>query len=375
MKRTKAFLLNMLLIISSVLFCVILLEFFVFRFILVAPDFPKLDFVNGVLKYRPNQDGIFRVKNEIKARFKINDNGWNSTHDHYQTYRSNTKLRVAIIGDSYVEALNVNYHESLAEQLEQVFPNHRLEAYRFAISGAPLSQYLHLLRKEALNYSPDLVVINIVHNDFDESYLPTPGVYTRSFLKIKVINGIIEGEVSPVEYQRPWYASIRHSATWRYLAYRQQIRFSSLRNLLFRKQKQDRDIYQANIEVSGLDTKMARNRLVTEYVFKEMRELCKRKHTQLLIIMDGERDGIYKHVDHVGGEPGRALVLNRMAKSVAEEYHINFIDLQPVFQKDFTINRKRFDFDFDSHWNRYGHKVVANTIADFIQSNLLASRM
>jgi DNA polymerase III epsilon subunit-like protein len=357
------------------LFCFILLEFFVFRFVLVASDFPKLDFVDGVLKYEPEQDGIYRVKNEVKGKFKINESGWNSKYDQYEINRSGSKLRVAVIGDSYVEALHVNYDESLAEQIELAFDSGRLEAYRFAVSGAPLSQYLHILRKETLKYSPDLVVIIVVHNDFDESYLSTPGVYTRSFLKIRIVNGAVEGEVSPVEYERPWYAFIRNSATWRYLAYRQQIRFSSLRNLFFRKQKQERHTYQANIEVSGLDTKMARNQLVTEYIFKEMRELCKRNNAQLLIVMDGERDGIYKSVDHVSAKPRSPLRLNRMAKSVAEEYHIDFIDLQPVFQKDFTINRKSFDFSCDSHWNTYGHKVVANTIAGFIKSNLLASRM
>jgi hypothetical protein len=81
MKRTKAFLLNILLIISSVLFCLVLLEFFVFRFVLVASDFPELDFVDGVLKYEPGQDGIYRVKNEVKGRFKINVSGWNSEYD------------------------------------------------------------------------------------------------------------------------------------------------------------------------------------------------------------------------------------------------------------------------------------------------------
>jgi hypothetical protein len=285
------------------------------------------------------------------------------------------KLRIAVIGDSYVEALQVDYDESLAEQIELAFDHGRVQAYRFAVSGAPLSQYLHILRKEALKYAPDLVVIIVVHNDFDESYLPTPGVYTRSFLKIRIANGVVAGEVLPVGYQRPWYAIVRNSAAWRYLAYRQQIHFSSLRNLFFWKQRQERHTYQANIEVSGLDTKMASNKLVTEYIFREMKELCKRKNTQLLIVMDGDRNGIYKSGDHVGAKPRGALMLNRMAKSVAEKYHIEFIDLQPVFQDDFTINHKRFDFSCDPHWNTYGHKVVANTIADFMKSNLLASRM
>ena len=110
----------MLLVMCSVVFCLFLLEFIVFRFILIAPDMPKLDFVDGVLKYRANQDGIFLIKNEVKAKFNINETGWNSKYERYQINRSNNKLRVAVIGDSKVEALQVDYDDSLAEQMEDM---------------------------------------------------------------------------------------------------------------------------------------------------------------------------------------------------------------------------------------------------------------
>ncbi len=374
MKRTKPFLLNILLIISSVLFCVILLEFFVFRFVLVASDFPKLDFVDGVLKYRPNQAGIFRVKNEIKAGFHINQNGWNSKHDQYAIERSNGKLRVAIIGDSKVEAFQVNYDESLAEQTEQGFNHAQVEVYRFAISGAPLSQYLHLLRTEALKYSPDLVVIILVQNDFDESYLPTPGVYTRSFLKINITNDTVEGEISPLEYQVPWYGYIRSSATWRYLTYRQQFHFSSLRKIFFRRQRQERISRGGEMNESGPDLKMKRNKLLTEYVFKEMKEISETKNAELLIIMEGDSDNIYKNAYDGKSTPEKVLLLTGMAGSVAEDHGIDFIELQPIFENDFRVNHKEFYFRSDSHWNKHGHKLVAGVIVDFIESKLLNLR-
>ena len=142
------------------------------------------------------------------------------------------------------------------------------------------------LRKDILKYSPDLVVVILVHNDFDESYLPTPGVYTKSFLKIDVSEDTVQGEISPVEYQTPWYGYIRSSATWRYLTYRQKFSFSSLRDFIFRREKQEQVRYQTDMEKSGSDMKMARNKLVTEYIFKQMKELCMDKDAQLLIIME-----------------------------------------------------------------------------------------
>jgi lysophospholipase L1-like esterase len=374
MKRIKPIFGNLLLVIGSICFCLILLEFFVFRFVLVASDFPKLDFVDDVLKYKPDQEGIYRVKNEIKARFKINGTGWNSRYDHYRTDRAEDKLRVAVIGDSKVEAFQVNYDESLAEQIERASRKLQLEAYRFAISGAPLSQYLHLLRNEALRYSPDLVVIILVHNDFDESYLPTPGVYTRSFLKIDLANDTVQGEIAPLEYETPWYGYIRNSATWRYLTYRQHFQFRTLRNLIFRRQEQERQTREADVEGSKADTKtdtkMVRNRLVTEYIFKQMKKVCNRMNADLLIVMEGDTREVYKEASLSNSKPEGVLVLNAMAASVAKELNIHFIDLQPIFQKDFQINRKKFYFDSDDHWNTHAHKVVAHTVVDFINSQV-----
>ena len=370
MKRTKAIFLNFTLVVFSVALCLVLMELLVFRFILVAPDFPKLAFENDVLRYTPNQSGVFRVKNEIQARFRINGDGWNSKYDHYETSRSDNKFRVAVVGDSKVEAFHVNYDESLAEQIEQADSNDRLEVYRFAISGAPLSQYLQILRKDIIKYSPDLVVVILVHNDFDESYLPTPGVYTKSFLKIDVSNDTVQGEVLPVEYQTPWYGYIRNSATWRYLAYRQKFSFSTLRNLIFRREKLDQSGYRTDMEKSGSDIKMARNKLVTKYIFQQMKELCMDKDAQLLIVMEGDRDAAYGNGFRGQSAPKSGLSLNTMAESVAKEYGIDFIDLQPVFQKDFRTNQKDFYFSSDAHWNKHGHGVVAKVIADFINSRL-----
>jgi lysophospholipase L1-like esterase len=355
------------------------LELIIFRFILVAPDLPRLDFVDGVLKYKPDQHGVYRIKNEIKSKYKINRNGWNSKYDQYKIKKSDNKFRIAVIGDSYVEALQVNYDESLAEQLEQISDPGHLEVYRFAISGAPLSQYLHILRSEVWKYSPDLVVIVLVHNDFDESYLPTHGVYTKSFLKINVTNEKLHGEIPPAKYEKPWYAIIRNSAAWRYLTYRQQIHFSILRKIVFRETEQKRVKhpansrnlrYEANIEVSGLDARMVRNKLVTEYIFRKMSDFCRQKNSKLLIIIDGVRNSIYRDPGKVISEPKGALSLNAMARSVAKKYGIDFIDLQPVFKQDFMINNRRFNFKHDGHWNIYGHQVVAHAIGDFINKLL-----
>jgi hypothetical protein len=128
--------------------------------------------------------------------------------------------------------------------------------------------------------------------------------------------------------------------------------------------------YEANIELSGLEARMVRNKLVTEYIFRKMSDFCQQKNSKLLIIIDGVRNRIYRDPEKVISEPTGALLLNAMAESMAKKYSIDFIDLQPIFTRDFMINNRRFNFKHDGHWNIYGHQVVAHAIGDFINKLL-----
>ena len=42
------------------------------------------------------------------------------------------------------------------------------EVLRFGMDGAPLSQYLNVLRREVRAFKPDVVLVQLIHNDFDE---------------------------------------------------------------------------------------------------------------------------------------------------------------------------------------------------------------
>jgi len=234
-----------------------------------------------------------------------------------------------------------------------------------------MSQYLYILEHEALKYSPDLVVIVLVHNDFDQSCILGDGEFSRNSLRLQISDRAIAGEVPPEGYFQRRYTFLRNSATFRYLRYRRQIRFGALKNILLGHGKQDEASYQANINVSDLDKKALNNRLVTEYVFLKMRDVCLKNNAELLIVMDGDRNAIYEKMGSSGAYSSGALTLNAMAKSAANKYRINFIDLHQVFREDFLVSHKKFNFDSDMHWNQYCHEVVAEAIADVVNYKIL----
>jgi hypothetical protein len=372
MSKSKNFLVNGSLVLLSLSLSLLAAEFVVFRFILPASDFPALDFVDGVVKYRPNQTGIYRVRNQINSRYQINANGWNSAHPRYESGAPAGKYRIAVVGDSYVEALQVNFGESLAEQLEGELGNGRFEVYRFGISGAPLSQYLHILRREVAAYQPNLGVVILIHNDFNESYqyVRQGVIFASSFLKIKIANHAVAAEMPPQPFQKRWHTVLKErSATWRYLALRQQIRFQFLRDLVLEQNAEE--AYQANITVSSLEGNRVDNELAANYVFREMKRWADERGIKLLLAMDGDRNAIYNNLNEAAlGETG-ALSLNALAKKAAQQNGIDFIDLHPVFKDDFAQNHKMFNFEMDGHWNAYGHRVAANAIFHYIEDRRL----
>ncbi len=66
-------------------------------------------------------------------------------------------MRVAVVGDSYVHGAFVDTADGFPEVLEATLKSpaaHDAEVYRFGMDGAPLSQYLQVIRSEAFDTSP-----------------------------------------------------------------------------------------------------------------------------------------------------------------------------------------------------------------------------
>jgi GDSL-like Lipase/Acylhydrolase family len=365
-RRSPAYVQNLTLLCVTILLSIIVCEVIIFRFVFLPTDVPIEAYVDGVVRYEPFQKGVFRWRDEITAPFAINDQGWNSGLDHYGSVRVHDVGRIAIIGDSYVNAFQVPFNASFAELTQEalILAGCPVEAFRFAIDGAPLSQYLHMLREEVIAYRPDLVVILLIHNDFDESFLFQPGRYTSSFLKLKLENGTVTDEIQPQPFHASKFDLLRLSATFRYLYYRQRVGLQPLRDLLFGVEPEK---YDANIDVQKAMELLRQIRVVTDYVLSQVANLAKQHDFDVVVLMDGHREAIYGQAEE-DREYG-PLALNAVVDEVARYYDLTLIDLHDVFRNDWKMNRQRFEYDTNWHWNEAAHKLVADVLVDFLTSS------
>lgn len=360
-------LLTSLLLVPASLFVLLLAAELFFRFVVPAPDIPAPAFIDGVLRHQPGQRGVYWSapfgEEGVRAPFGINAQGWNSARPDYPARRTGA-LRIAVVGDSYVEALQVPPEASLAEGLERELAAQPggTEVFRYGISGAPLSQYLHMARRAALPAKPDVLVALLVHNDFDESWRAAPGLYTQSFLHLRLGQDGSVDEIPPAPYGRRLLSGIRNgSAVWRYLAYGRQVRFETLRRMLLRHEPDTR--FEANIDISGLDQREALDRRATAYLFGRLQAECAQAGARLLLVMDGVRSLIEADAPGARDYGAGALRLNRLAGQEAARLGVPFLDLHQAFAEDFRQHRQPFAFAADGHWNAHAHALAAHAVA------------
>ncbi len=387
--RLRDLLTNLSVSAVSVVVFLLICELMVFRVLLPSGSTPDNAYIDDVVRYEPGQTGTWRVRNEIAAPYAINAQGWNSGLDGYTEARTPGVPRIAVVGDSYVEALQVPPDASMAERLSEtlyVAADEPGEVYRFGMSGAPLSQYVHMARHEVADYKPDWLVVLLIHNDFDESFRFQAGRYASSFLKFDVEKGAVVGEIAPQPLRPSPYGWFRNFATLRFLVYRWQVRPDVILANLFSSSPAEPDAvpsdaatqpadvppaepvaapeFAANVNLTDLLNARSDVEAATSYGFEQLQRAALDMGANLLLVMDGDRRSLRE-----GNKNGPALVLNEMAAREADQLGIAFLDLQPVFSADWDAHQQRFEHDVDNHWNAYGHDVAARAVADYIRQH------
>ena len=116
---------------------------------------------------RPNIEGWYREEGGSYVR--INNEGLRD-REHSKTKPADT-FRIAVVGDSYAEALQVPMEAAFWMVLEKklneckVFGNKGVEAINFGVSGYGTAQELLMLRTRVWQYSPDLVLLTVTTNN------------------------------------------------------------------------------------------------------------------------------------------------------------------------------------------------------------------
>ena len=124
------------------------------------PVFETFHFERGK-SLKPEKKGWYRK--EGQAYIEINSAGFRDVEHVHE--KSNGTYRVAVLGDSYVEARQVALEDTFVKQLEEKLnqcPNNssqKIEVLNFGVSGYGTTEELLTLRADVWAYDPDLVIL------------------------------------------------------------------------------------------------------------------------------------------------------------------------------------------------------------------------
>lgn len=291
----------------------------------------------------------------IVTQKRVNNYGFLNNEDYHA---EDERPLLAIVGDSYVEALQVKDEDTMHGLLAKDVAG-RGRVYSFGSSGSPLSTYLAYARYAADTFRPRAIAFIVVGNDFDESvikYRQEPGFHYFSDARDGWPLLRVDYRPSPVR------SLARRSAFVRYLALNLKLSWQSVDNFFAHDGGSAVESYVGNTRAEADHARIADSKRAIDRFFEELPHQTGLPVDQVLFVLDGMRPHIY---DPAMLQRARGSYFDLMRKyfiHVTEEQGYELIDMQANFQKRFAIERKRFEFPTDGHWNEEGHRLVAQSI-------------
>jgi hypothetical protein len=330
----------------------VVLEVF-FRFVIPATDRPRacFDVDQRIFKYCPDAgEGLatFGKYARQRAHWRINSDGWNSPIDYS---REKKRPRIAVIGDSYVEAFQVDVDKSFPSLMRAEIGD-RYDVYSFGISGASLSEYLNMSRYADRLFDPDILIFNIRYNDFTESLFKINPADSQ-MLMLDISDGVVTETVPRPNHSFSQFSLkrriLRESAVVRYLVINLRVQ-QSIYDVF------SKPTYGGNTEIETLERNRDPVETATAYVFEHLRE--ENPGRRIILVMAAPRQDIYAGTL----ERSRVLFLNDLVRRLAFEQGFELLDLTEPMKIDYEANGIPFNSPWDAHWNEYGHRFVARQV-------------
>lgn len=200
-------------ILAATVFCETLLRVFDISY----PVFDDYDDLRG-FRLKPGKQGWYRAEGE--AYLSINSLGYRD-REHDRVKPENT-FRIAVLGDSYVEARQVSLEDTfwhrLGTQLQtcRFLNGKQVEMFSFGVGGYNTSQEYLTLQKDVQFFSPDLVLLAMfLGNDIEGNSreLQRGNAWEMPAPTHILIDGelVLDDSFSHSAWHRLLYAVVHHS--------------------------------------------------------------------------------------------------------------------------------------------------------------------
>jgi hypothetical protein len=369
-------------LLASLLVCELLLRLLGVGY----PVFVWADPVRGVA-HIPGAESSYQYKG--RSWIEINSDGLRGPEVALEHPAST--FRIALLGDSFIEAFEVPFEQTVGEVLERRLSALRgapVEVLNFGVGGYGTTQELLTLQHEVWKYSPDLILLAVTTgNDISDNYRSLNRSDYRPYYVFRGADLVLDNSfLRSNEY--------RNRAVWtrRLRGVVQHSRVAQLVNRV-RHQGRKRDRLQENAGETPQDEVGLRDEVqlppttpdwqeawrVTEGVLHLMRDECRRKHTPFALVtltrgkvVNPVREKREKYLRELGAKD--LYYPDRRLAEFGKREGIPVLNLAPAMAEQAEARHVFFHAAQDSlgigHWNQEGHRVAGELMASWLAGEL-----
>ena len=334
----------------------------------------------------PNQRGARSVSQDYDVEIATNSAGFHDIEHRLQ--KPPDVYRIVMLGDSFMEAVQVPVGQGFAQQLQGALQGwlneKRVEVINLGISGTGPAQYLQVLKARGLAYRPDLVIM-AVHpgNDFFDSYRPLSGSVTKPYFELDPTGELryippqtkaVGVTLSPLLRRSALLMLMRKAITrmsieawfgrWGFLSPSYAVASVQPNHVL------PVDWYVYVIDPPYPWPGAYR---ITLRTIEESKKLAEQHGAGFLVMLipptaaieDRWQEALapYPGSDHLKLDfdlPSKAV--RRLGKE--SDFHV--IDFVESFRKTYQHDRLSYAWPHDGHWNARGHQQAAQVVSSFL---------
>lgn len=328
-----------------------------------------------------------KTTTEFSVEYRVNNLGLRG--ENFSETKPENEYRILFLGDSFIEGIGVDQAETISQKTEDKIKElngKKIRAINAGVSAySPILEYLYL-KYRGIKLSPDLVVVNLFMNDFNDDRSYSQKAHYGD-------SGEVIGVYVELKQHLPsWltkYLEGRSASYYLFKKYERQLWKTKGKITAWFKHQSPPDYSKSGIEFEPGNPDrdpFAVTRDIPEEVFDDLFEptvgiilqmkrfLDQRNISMILVIIpSGHQVGDSQWVAgrreiHIGEGEFPDKILTRLAE-FSKTNGIYFIDLTWGLKEYLAENpAAKLYHDSDGHFSPLGHKVSADLLADFLRS-------
>jgi hypothetical protein len=333
---------------------------------------------------RPGASGVWT--SEGSGHVIINRDGQRDRE--HQIAKPAGILRVAVLGDSFAEAMQVEPAQTFWSVIERELAKcpacdgRQVETLNFGVSGHGTAQELLMLRQRVWQYSPDIVVLAFYPgNDVSDNMRGMPGARLRPYFYLQDGKLLLDNSFRQNSRFRHWLSPIGRLRSWVGDHSRVEQVVNQIKYVLPQHQSKKssgvKSSYQGGIFYGALsapkDEKWREGWAITERLIETVNQEVKSHGATLLLVIVSDQlqvypDAVKRAQLQKGARIDDPFYTNRRLENLGRSDGFAVLDLgEPflaygqahhVFLHGFTNTAMGW-----GHWNVFGHRLAGEMIA------------